>query len=180
MRTRLNLIDLLRVAGGVLLLNCIFSFVFTSSPTWNYSGKYVDPRYYKHLITPNIVLTDAQLAVFNGNKQHLPVYVAVNGTIFDVTKNRHLYSKGSSYHRFAGRDGSRALGTGCLTNPNEYTWDLRGLTERQLGDIASWHEYYRNHRDYWVAGSVVHNYSELPKQAPEPCINGMKFPKNIH
>ncbi|CAG8514558.1 19948_t:CDS:2 [Gigaspora rosea] len=51
--------------------------------------------------------TSAQLAEYDGTDLNRPIYVAVKGTIFDVTGKRPLYGVGGSYHVFAGKDASK-------------------------------------------------------------------------
>jgi predicted heme/steroid binding protein len=58
-----------------------------------------------------IFLTPDELARFNGADKSLPVYVAIRGTIFDVSPRRDMYGTvGQGYNCLAGRDASRALG----------------------------------------------------------------------
>lgn len=54
--------------------------------------------------------TPAQLAVFNGVPEGQKIYVAIKGTIFDVSAKPEMYGPGKSYNVFAGRDASKALG----------------------------------------------------------------------
>lgn len=42
------------------------------------------------------------------------VMIAILGEVFDVSKGRHHYEAGASYHCFAGRDGSKAFVTGAF------------------------------------------------------------------
>jgi hypothetical protein len=58
------------------------------------------------------------------------VYLAINGTIYDVTNGMHMYGKGGSYNAFAGRDASRAFVSGCFKE--DLTPDIRGLEEMYL------------------------------------------------
>lgn len=55
----------------------------------------------------------------------MPIYVALNGTIYDVSASPEFYGPGGSYHFFAGRDATRAFVTGCFTE--DLTGDLRGV-----------------------------------------------------
>ena len=72
-------------------------------------------------------MTPAELARYDGSNPDLPVYLAINGTIFDVSAGRHTYGPGGSYHHFAGRDASRGFVTGCFAQ--DTTADLRGAEE---------------------------------------------------
>lgn len=75
-------------------------------------------------------LTPAELAVFDGTDESKPLYLAVNGSIFDVSNGRHMYGPGGSYSIFAGRDASRAFLTGCFRE--DLTPDTRGVEEMYL------------------------------------------------
>src|SRR5205814_4778334 len=65
--------------------------------------------------------------LYDGTNPDLPIYLAINGTIFDVSASRHIYGPGGSYHFFAGHDATRAYVTGCFTE--DITPDLRGVEE---------------------------------------------------
>ena len=64
---------------------------------------------------------------YDGTNPDLPIYVAVNGSIFDVSVSAHTYGPGGSYHFFAGHDATRAYVTGCFSE--DITPDLRGVEE---------------------------------------------------
>lgn len=72
-------------------------------------------------------LSDAQLSLYNGTDTTLPILVALNGTIYDVSASPHMYGPGGSYHFFAGRDATRAFVTGCFDT--DLVGDLRGVEE---------------------------------------------------
>ncbi|KAJ2980131.1 hypothetical protein NQ176_g2825 [Zarea fungicola] len=77
-----------------------------------------------------IYLTADELSDYNGYVQGRPLYLAVNGTIFDVSNGLNMYGVGGSYHFFAGRDASRAYVSGCFKE--DLTPDMRGLEEMFL------------------------------------------------
>lgn len=72
-----------------------------------------------------INLTPSQLALYNGTDPSLPIYLAVNGTIFDVTSGARFYGPGAAYHYAAGCEANRAFITGCFQE--DRTPDLRGV-----------------------------------------------------
>lgn len=61
------------------------------------------------------------------------VAVALDGEVFDVSAGTgaSTYGPGGSYSIFAGKDAARAFVTGCFKT--HLTYDLRGLTEKELG-----------------------------------------------
>jgi predicted heme/steroid binding protein len=53
--------------------------------------------------------TLAELARYNGSNSTLPIYLALDGYVYDVTKGREFYQVGGPYHDLAGRDASKEL-----------------------------------------------------------------------
>lgn len=77
-----------------------------------------------------ILLTDAELGAYDGSDPTKPIYLAVNGTIYDVTDGRRFYGPGGSYHQLGGADCSRALVTTCFNS--DISPDLRGIEKMFL------------------------------------------------
>jgi predicted heme/steroid binding protein len=71
-------------------------------------------------------LTDAELLSYTGAEPSNPIYLAINGTIFDVSAGRSFYGPGGHYGHFAGRDATRAWVTTCF-QPEFLTWDMKGV-----------------------------------------------------
>lgn len=72
-------------------------------------------------------LTPSQLALYNGTDPKLPIYLALNGSIYDVSASPKLYGPGGNYGFFAGKDATRAFVTGCFEE--DLVGDLRGVEE---------------------------------------------------
>ena len=53
--------------------------------------------------------TSAELSKFDGTNSTLPIYLAMNGNVYDVTAGRDFYQTGGAYHYLAGRDSSAEL-----------------------------------------------------------------------
>lgn len=53
--------------------------------------------------------TAQQLAAYNGNDPQKPIYLALDGLVYDVTPGAKYYKPGGSYHALAGRDASDQL-----------------------------------------------------------------------
>lgn len=77
-----------------------------------------------------VYLTPEELSAFDGTDPEKPLYLAINGTIYDVSNGRRIYGPGGSYSVFAGCDASRAYVTGCFRE--DRTPDMRGVEEMYL------------------------------------------------
>lgn len=75
-------------------------------------------------------MTPEELSAYDGTDPSKPVYLAINGTIYDVSARREVYGPGGSYGFFSGRDASRAFVTGCFQE--DLTPDMRGAEELYL------------------------------------------------
>ncbi|CAL3966420.1 hypothetical protein PZA11_003080 [Diplocarpon coronariae] len=75
-------------------------------------------------------LTDDDLKAFDGSDPTKPIYLAINGSIYDVSLGRRHYGPGGSYHFFAGKDAARAFVTNCFQEDGNP--DLRGVEEMFL------------------------------------------------
>jgi predicted heme/steroid binding protein len=75
----------------------------------------------------DVHLTDAELKAYDGSDPTKPIYLAINGTIYDVSSSPTTYGPGGSYHFFAGRDAARAFLTGCFAE--DAVPDLRGVEQ---------------------------------------------------
>lgn len=89
----------------------------------------------------------------------MPVYLAVKGRVFDVTRGRNFYGPGGPYANFAGRDASRGLAKGSF-DEDMLTKDLDGpldtltdLNQEELEAMAGWEE--RFLEKYLVVGKLV-------------------------
>lgn len=76
-------------------------------------------------------LTDQELKAYTGTGLDKPIYVALNGTIFDVSQGRSFYGPGGHYGHFAGRDATRAWVSECF-QPEYLTWDMKGVEKMFL------------------------------------------------
>ncbi|KAI4091223.1 MAG: hypothetical protein LQ344_004215 [Seirophora lacunosa] len=127
-----SFLDLVRLLLGLLLLSATLSyFVTSSSLTWGYRPAWSRPARIRAWLRGPITLTPQQLSLYNGTSPTLPIYLALNGSIYDVSASPHLYGPGGAYAFFAGRDATRAFVTGCFDTEN-LTGDLRGAEEMFL------------------------------------------------
>ncbi|KAG2205788.1 hypothetical protein INT47_003971 [Mucor saturninus] len=97
-------------------------------------------------------ITVSELAKFNGSDPSLPIYVAIKGDVFDVSKNTSSYGPGAGYSVFTGKDSSKALGKSSL-KPEECIADYSDLTEKELETLEQWHAFFS--KRYNIVGKVV-------------------------
>ena len=53
--------------------------------------------------------TEEQLAPYNGSDLSKPIYIGLNGYVYDVSAGAEYYKEGGSYHYLCGRDSSTEL-----------------------------------------------------------------------
>lgn len=125
----ISLPDLLRIILTLLFASAALSYYLTSGESflWNFSPWFLKLGALKSYLRGPVLLTPAELALYNGSSPDLPIYLSINHTIFDVSASPHTYGPGGSYHVFAGRDATRAFVTGCFAD--DTTSDLRGAEE---------------------------------------------------
>ncbi|KAH0610472.1 uncharacterized protein H6S33_011999 [Morchella sextelata] len=128
----ISFLDVLRVISGIIVLSGVMSWFVTDgeSLTWGYKPAALRWNNVKMMFRTPLNLTDAELARYDGKDPKLPIYVAVNGSVFDVTANPATYGPGGGYHFFSGRDAARAFVSGCFRE--DLTWDMRGLEEMYI------------------------------------------------
>ncbi|KAF2026779.1 cytochrome b5 [Setomelanomma holmii] len=128
----LSVLDVLRILGGILLLSSGLSYLSTNgeSMTWGYNAWWTRAREWKAVLQREVHLTDQELLQYDGTDPNKPIYLALNGTIYDVSISPQTYGPGGSYHFFAGRDAARAFLTGCFQE--DATPDLRGVEQMYI------------------------------------------------
>jgi len=158
----------LAFAKLILFLFCAFLFIgwfITGSPLWEYEGKWT--KWETYFPRPQKILSPAELAEYDGTIPGQPVYLAINGEVYDVTAGRQNYGPRGSYHNFAGVDATRAFATQCLKGHR--THDLRGLTEAQLGSKDHWIKYFKESPKYPRIGIVINKPISPYSPIPGPC-----------
>ncbi|GFH28134.1 cytochrome b5 heme-binding domain-containing protein, partial [Haematococcus lacustris] len=81
-------------------------------------------------------LTPAELSFYDGAARS-QVYIAVQGTIYDVTSGASFYGPGGPYECFGGKECARALAL-MKIDVAECTSDLTGLTPKNLSTLQDW------------------------------------------
>lgn len=55
------------------------------------------------------VISQHELALHDGTDPSLPIYIGLDGYVYDVTAGATYYTPGGSYHDLAGKDSSQQL-----------------------------------------------------------------------
>ncbi|KAI0034435.1 cytochrome b5-like heme/steroid binding domain-containing protein [Vararia minispora EC-137] len=158
---------LLKFIVYLLLFVLLTGKFVTGDFFWGYDGKWVHLKTYWPQGEGRL-FSEAGLARFDGSNPDLPLYLAIDGDVYDVSSNRRVYGPGGSYHNMAGVDAARAFGTGCFAAHR--THDLRGLSERELRSVNHWKTFFRDHKDYTRVGRVSHPTIDPASPVPEPCM----------
>lgn len=204
-------LDILRVIITLIGVSCAASYYLTSGASlyWNYDPWFTQPAKLAHWWQGPLQLTPQQLSVFDGSDPTKPIYLAINGKIFDVSAGRHTYGPGGSYEVFAGRDATRAFVTGCFLE--DRTGDMRGAeeiyvpiddpdeeitsAERKIraerdrrkardkvqAEVQKWENFYASSKKYFLVGELVGvpEYTGPPPKLCEPAQKGRPKRKNM-
>ena len=123
----------------------------------------------------------SELNCYNGSNG--TIYIALNGKIFDVTKDKKQYDSGGCYKMLAGRDASRAFATLSFdvnSLRSDYD-DLSDLNDIQKSNLNEWGKIYTEKYD--IVGKVVkaHNPKTLQDIAKNSIIKNIAISKcNTH
>lgn len=75
----------------------------------------------------DLKLTEEELKAYDGTDPDKPIYLGINGTIFDVSASPAFYGPGGHYHHFVGKDATRAWITECWDEEEQFTWRMEGV-----------------------------------------------------
>ncbi|KZT60236.1 cytochrome b5, partial [Calocera cornea HHB12733] len=160
----------------LLLFTAIAGRFITGSVLWGYEGKWA--RWRTYWPAGERVFSEAELARYDGSDPALPIYLGLDGLVFDVSASRRIYGPGGSYSHFAGVDAARAFSTGCFALHR--THDLRGLGPQELASIEHWKEFFTNSDKYFKVGRVVHPPIEEGTPVPPGCdAQGNALPQDV-
>lgn len=126
-----SLLDVARTIVFLILASTALSYFITrESFVWNLERpSWTRPAVIKSYFSGPQAYTDVSLRAYDGSSPDptVPILLAINGTIYDVSAGRRHYGPGGSYHFFAGADASRAFVTSCFDS--DITPDMRGVEE---------------------------------------------------
>ncbi|XP_056603288.1 neuferricin isoform X1 [Triplophysa dalaica] len=103
-------------------------------------------------LTPERMLTEDELTLYNGEPNSKGLYLAILGQVFDVERGRKHYGPGGAYHFFTGKDASRAFITGDFTDIG-LSNDVTDFSEPQIVALYDWLSFYQ--KDYTPVGKLI-------------------------
>ncbi|XP_034944209.1 membrane-associated progesterone receptor component 1-like [Chelonus insularis] len=108
--------------------------------------------------------TVEELKKYDGTGPDGRILVAVNGSVYDVTKGRRFYGPDGPYAAFGGRDASRGLATFSVVPGKDEYDDLSDLNTTEMNSILEWEEQFKERYDYvgklLKPGEAPTNYSD--------------------
>ncbi|XP_034015296.1 neudesin [Thalassophryne amazonica] len=91
---------------------------------------------HKPATKPVRLFTEEELNKYDGSEEGQPIYMAIKGVVFDVTKGKEFYGKNAPYNALVGKDSTRAVAKMSL-NPADLTSDTMGLSAEELQALNS-------------------------------------------
>lgn len=105
-----------------------------------------------------------ELSKYDGKGPDGRILVAVNGSVYDVTRGARFYGPGGPYEAFGGRDASRALARFAVDAATDKYDDLSDLNTTEMNSIMEWEEQFKERYDYvgklLKPGEAPTNYSD--------------------
>lgn len=98
------------------------------------------------------VFSQEALMMYDGSDHSKGIYLAILGSVYDVSSGRKHYGPDGSYGFFSGKDGSRAFVTGDFSDSG-LTDDVSDLTNSQWLDLLHWFQFYD--KQYVYIGKVA-------------------------
>ncbi|CAB3382440.1 Hypothetical predicted protein [Cloeon dipterum] len=156
--------------GYTRVAHRLFTDAFDKATNYLYTNTGIDLRYERedefyskqkpefqspakmHKSYAKLLLTKQELKQYDGTEGSKGLYVAILGSVFDVSAGKEHYGPGCSYHFFTGIDGSRAFVSGDFSETG-LTDDLSGLSNKDIKGLWKWVEFYKN--DYKYVGKVI-------------------------
>eukprot|EP00943_MAST-04B_sp_MAST-4B-sp1_P002055 g2055.t1 len=102
-----------------------------------------------------------------------PLYLAVLGKVFDVTRGRSFYGEGGGYDFFTGIDGTRAFVSGNFTKEGLID-DIDDFDDEQLLGVDHWLQFYESKSEgkYFLVGYLIGRYYDSNGN-PTPVLNNI-------
>ncbi|KAI5981014.1 cytochrome b5 [Pisolithus albus] len=168
-----GLLGLLKFIVYLLLIIVLAGKFFTGSFLWEYDGKWV--RLQTYLPENNgRLFSESYPATFDGRDENKPLYIAIDGDVYDVSSNRRTYGPGGPYRHMAGVDAAQY----AISH-----------TYLDLQSVRRWKRFFADHKTYFKVGRVIHppidpespisEPWESSKAHAQPTENGLKRGKKL-
>lgn len=112
-----------------------------------------------------------ELTKYDGKGPDGRILVAVNGSVYDVTRGAKFYGPGGPYEAFGGRDASRALARFAVDAATDKYDDLSDLNTTEMNSIKEWEEQFKERYDYvgklLKPGEAPTNYSDEEEEGSQ-------------
>jgi len=95
-----------KYSQAMLITMVLTILVFIS--IWLFSNTVLAPKS-QSVLGLSATMTEQELSKYNGNDPNLPIYIGLNGLVYDVTEGRSYYDSNGTYHYLAGKDSSNEL-----------------------------------------------------------------------
>jgi hypothetical protein len=118
-----------------------------------------------------ILLTAKELSEKSNDNE---LFLAILGSVYDVSSGAKHYKPGGSYHFFLGKDASRAFVTGDFVN--DLNDQIEDLSETQIADIFNWKSMYDT--NYKHVGHVIGRFYDANGEKTALLINSEKAHSN--
>lgn len=146
-----------------------YSFLYSQERSLNDQRRGIAEAEAEEEPDPPRNFTLKQLRYFDGTKEESrspsgeittdkPVYLSLNGTVFDVTKGRDFYGPGGAYEMFAGRECGAALAK--MSFDEAHLDDVEGCKNLNYGEkqeLQGWIEKFQYYRCYPIMGKLISN-----------------------
>ncbi|RHY83928.1 hypothetical protein DYB26_008883, partial [Aphanomyces astaci] len=95
-----------------------------------------------------------KLRAFNGEGDK-PIYIAIKGVVYDVSRKRDFYGPGEGYHLFAGREAARALAKMSFEPADLENTDISDLNFMEKEILKDWIDKFTDYNSYPIVGRVL-------------------------
>jgi membrane-associated progesterone receptor component len=107
------------------------------------------------VLNPEDLAQHSGLQAIPENYAAAPIYIGARDKVFDVSfGGMTFYGPGCSYHRFAGKDASRALAKMSFEPADIESSDLSDLTDKQLQVLEDWIKTFEVRKRYPIVGRL--------------------------
>ncbi|CAD6886343.1 unnamed protein product [Tilletia laevis] len=121
------------------------------------------------------VITMEQLRKFDGTNTSLPLLIALDRRVYDVSTKRDVYGPGGGYETFSGRDSTRNFALYSTEAKNDGSC-IDDLGEKEIKMLAEWRRWFDEH--YPLVGVITEKLCENDDSAEDTARRGFAIPSN--